>query len=80
MTTRSGTLGFKPFLKRKASSKLTGDEPAPTRRTRLGNDLTDEQHSAHEAAKASTDGRLITSRRARTHSDATLQQFSIQPA
>ena len=31
---------------------LTGDEPAPTRPTRLGNDPTNEQRAAHEAAEA----------------------------
>ena len=31
---------------------LTGDEPAPNRPTRLGNDPTNEQRAAHEAAEA----------------------------
>ena len=52
MTTQSGALDFKPFLKPKASSKLSLEiEPAPTRPTRLGNDSTDEPRAAHEAAE-----------------------------
>ena len=54
---------------------LTGDEPAPTRPTMLGNDPTDVQRAAQN-----TGGRLITSRNARTHSCPTLQWFSIPPA
>ena len=45
MTTRSATIGFTLFLKRKVSTKLSLE-------TRLANDPNDEQHAAHGEAEA----------------------------